>query len=42
MASIGAAVAGAPAFAFAAAWWKFATDINACIPAILLVLSEAH
>jgi hypothetical protein len=40
MASIGAAVAGAPAFA--APWWKFATDINACIPAILLVLSEAH
>jgi hypothetical protein len=33
-----AAVAGALAFAFAATWWKFATDVDAYIPAIFLVL----
>jgi len=33
-----AAVAGALCFAFAATWWKFSTDANAYIPAILLIL----
>jgi hypothetical protein len=33
-----AAIAGALAFAFAATWWKFATDANAYVPAILLIL----
>ncbi len=32
------AVQAALAFAFAATWWKFATDANAYIPAILLIL----
>src|ERR1700722_1257682 len=32
------AVAGALAFAFAATWWKFSTDADAYIPAILLIL----
>ncbi len=41
-ASTGAAVAGALAFAFAATWWKFATDANAYVPAILLVLCANH
>lgn len=36
--SIDAAVAGALAFAFTATWWKFATDADAYIPAIFLVL----
>ena len=37
-ASTESAVAWALAFAFAATWWKFSTDANAYIPAILLVL----
>ena len=37
-ASTGTAVAGALIFAFAATWWRFATDANAYVPAILLVL----
>jgi hypothetical protein len=32
------AIAGALAFAFAATWWKFSTDANAYVPAILLIL----
>ncbi len=32
------AVAGALVFAFAATWWKFATDCDAYVPAIFLVL----
>jgi len=31
-------LAAALAFAFAATWWKFATDANAYVPAILLLL----
>jgi hypothetical protein len=37
-ASAGAALAGAFAFAFAATWWRFATDANAYVPAIFLLL----
>jgi hypothetical protein len=33
-----AAMAGALAFAFAATWWKFSTDADAYVPAILLIL----
>ena len=33
-----AAIAGALAFAFAATWWKFATDADAYVPAIFLLL----
>jgi len=32
------AIAGALAFAFAATWWKFSTDADAYIPAIVLLL----
>ena len=32
------AIAGALAFAFAGAWWKFSTDADAYIPAIFLLL----
>ena len=32
------AIAGALAFAFAAAWWKFSTDADAYIPSIFLLL----
>ena len=35
---IEAAVAGALAFAFAATWWKFATDADAYTPSIFLLL----
>ena len=33
-----AGIAGALAFGFAATWWRFATDANAYIPSIFLVL----
>jgi hypothetical protein len=36
--SISGSVAGALVFGFAATWWKFATDANAYIPSIFLVL----
>jgi len=36
--SVAAAVAGTLCFAFAATWWKFSTDANAYVPAILLIL----
>jgi len=36
--SMGSAIAGALCFAFAATWWRFATDANAYVPAILLLL----
>ncbi|MGO9261279.1 MAG: hypothetical protein ACLQU1_33965 [Bryobacteraceae bacterium] len=32
------AIAGALSFAFAATWWKFSTDANAYVPAVLLIL----
>ena len=36
------AVAAALTFAFAATWWRFATDANAYIPSIFLILCANH
>ncbi len=36
------AIAAALLFGFAASWWKFATDVNAYIPSIFLVLCANH